>query len=350
MKQTLLEKLPFGTMPDGGEVSLYVLRNKNGAEAKVTTYGAILTEFTIPDRDGKLTNVVLGHDKLEDYLKNKAYFGATVGRTANRIASGQFTLEGKNYKLDTNDDRHNSLHGGWKGFNKQNWSATTDEGTGQSSVTFTHVSKDGEEGFPGEVHVKASYTLTDDNKLIIDYEATSDRTTIINLTNHSYFNLDGAGTGDILDHELMIAADEFTPVDDRLIPTGKLAKVEGTPLDFRKPKKIGAQIKELPESLGGYDHNFVLKKVPAGTFNVEVSSAASGRRMRVTTTQPGMQLYCGNFLDGTDVGHGGPYHRYHGFCLETQGFPDAINNPEFPSPILKKGDVYKHRTVFDFNP
>ncbi|HEY9680978.1 MAG TPA: aldose epimerase family protein [Oculatellaceae cyanobacterium] len=350
MKQALLEKLPFGTLPDGSEVTLFVLQNENGAQAKVTTYGAILTEFVIPDKQGQLANVVLGHDNLADYIKNKGYFGATVGRIANRIAAGEFTLEGTTYKLAQNDDRHNSLHGGLKGFNKHNWNATTHEGAGQSSVTFALVSKDGDEGFPGEVHVKASYTLTDDNRLIIDYEASTDRTTIINLTNHSYFNLDGAGAGDILDHELTIAAEEFTLVDDNLIPTGKLGKVEGTPLDFRKPKNIGAQIKELPESLGGYDHNFVLQKVPEGSYNVQVFSAKSGRRLRVTTTQPGMQLYCGNFLDGTDVGNGGPYYRYYGFCLETQGFPDAINHAGFPSTVLKKGETYKQQTVFDFNP
>ena len=351
MNKTLLEKRKFGKLADGTEVSLYVVRNKHGAEAKVTTYGAILTELIIPDRNGKLANVALGFDSLEGYQKCKAYFGATVGRIANRIDSGKFTLAGKDYLVACNDDRNNSLHGGLKGFDKQNWNATTSESEGSSTVHFKHCSQHMEEGFPGDVDVQVSYTLTDDNTLIIEYLATTNSTTIINLTNHSYFNLDGAGAGDVLEHELMIAADKYTPVNDRLIPTGELAPVEGTALDFRKPKKIGAQIKEVPAHLGGYDHNFVLKsKDEVKGPQIEVSSAASGRRLRVNTTQPGVQLYCGNFLDGTDIGNGGAYHRYHGFCIETQHFPDTVNQKDFPTVVLKKGEKYEHRTVFDFNP
>lgn len=349
MHQTLLEKLPFGTLPDGRETYLYVLKNRHGAQAKITTYGATLTEFIIPNKSGQLANVVLGYDNLADYIACKAYFGATVGRIANRIDSGKFILEGKSYEVVKNDDRKNSLHGGFKGFHRQLWTAATSETEHSTGVTFRHVSEHMEEGFPGAVEVEVSYTLTEENTLIIGYLARARDTTIINLTNHSYFNLNGAGSGDILNHELRIDADHYTPVNERLIPSGEFAEVEGTALDFRRPKKIGAQIKEMPADLGGYDHNFVLRQGKGGA-QIEVSSAESGRRMRVTTTQPGMQLYCGNFLDGTDVGHGGPYHRYYGFCLETQHFPDAINQKNFPSVILKKGETYTHQTVFDFTP
>jgi aldose 1-epimerase len=351
MNKTTIEKRTFGKLPDGTEAALYVLENKNGAKAKVTTYGAILTEFLIPNKEGKLANVVLGFDSLEAYLKCKAFFGATVGRTANRIAAGKFQLEGKNYQVETNDDRGNSLHGGFKGFDKRIWEANTEVNDNSSTVIFKRHSEHLEEGFPGTLTVEVSYRLADDNTLTIGYRATSDQTTIINLTNHSYFNLDGAGAGDILDHELKIAANSYTPVDDNLIPTGAFTDVSGTPFDFRKAKTIGKHIKEMPEHLGGFDHNFVLmSKEEAGGVQIHASSPRSGRQLKVNTTQPGLQLYCGNFLDGIDVGNGGAYFRYHGFCLETQHFPDSINQPSFPSVVLKKGETYSHQTVFDFSP
>jgi aldose 1-epimerase len=351
MNKTSVEKRTFGKLPDGTEASLYVLENKNGAKAKVTTYGAILTEFLIPNKEGKLANVVLGFDSLEGYLGCKAFFGATVGRMANRIAGGKFQLDGKTYQVEANDDRGNSLHGGFNGFNKRIWEANTEVDDHSSTVIFKRRSEHLEEGFPGTLTVEVSYRLADDNTLTIGYRATADQTTIVNLTNHSYFNLDGAGAGDILDHELKIAANSYTPVDDNLIPTGKFAEVSGTPFDFRKAKPIGKHIKETPEHLGGFDHNFVLmSKEEAGGVQIHAFSPRSGRQLKVNTTQPGMQLYCGNFLDGIDVGNGGAYYRYHGFCLETQHFPDSINQPTFPSVILKKSDTYSHQTVFDFTP
>ena len=381
MSKETLEKLSFGFLPEGEEAFVYILKNKHGAIAKATTYGAALTELHVPNSSGELANIVLGFDNLAGYLKHKAHFGATIGRVANRIAAGQFMLDGKRYQLEPNDDRNNSIHGGKAGFDRKLWNVETKKTANSSSVIFKLLSPHLDEGFPGKASVTITYTLTDENNLVIDYQATTDQTTIINLTNHSYFNLDGAGSGNILNHKLRIAADAYTPIDENLIPTGELSSVQDTALDFRQLKSIGAEIEKIPAYLGGYDHNFVLRSSKArrapfnelspkqesslkheasfkteallkkdSTAQIEVISETSGRRMQVTTTQPGLQLYCGNFLDGTDIGNGGAYHRYYGFCLETQAFPNAINQHNFPSVILRPGEIYAHQTVFNFNP
>jgi aldose 1-epimerase len=343
----------FGKMPDGRSVGLYTLKNANGVEAKITNYGGILVSLRVPDRAGKLDDVVLGYDDLAGYLKGTSYFGALVGRYGNRIAKGRFTLDGVEYKLATNNGE-NHLHGGNVGFNRVLWDAkpmTTREG---QALELTYLSKDGEEGYPGNLSVKVVYTLTDKNELKIDYTATTDKDTVVNLTHHSYFNLAGQGTGDILGHQLEIDADRFTPVDSGLIPTGELRPVKGTPFDFTKPTAIGARIGQADEQLKfgmGYDHNWVLKNSSTKLHEAAmVYEPTSGREMQVWTTEPGLQFYSGNFLNGTDTGKGGKvYQLRYGFCLETQHFPDSPNKPKFPSTTLKKGATYHTTTVYRFS-
>jgi len=330
-------------MPDGTDVKQFVLTNEKGMVVKIMEYGAIVTELHAPGPDGKVLNVVCGFDNLSQYLKGHPYFGAAIGRVGNRIARGKFTLNGRDYTLATNDGP-NHLHGGLKGFDKVVWKGKATE----SGVEFTYLSKDGEEGYPGNLSVTVTYTLTDDNELRIDYKATTDAATPINLTNHSYFNL--AGAGSILDHELMLAADRYTPTDETLIPTGKIEPVAGTPVDFRKPTVIGKRLQEIKADPIGYDHNFVLNSGGGEmALAARVHEPKSGRVMEVYTTEPGIQFYTGNFLDGTLTGVGGVvYKQYHAFCLETQHYPDSINQPDFPSVVLNPGEVHVSTTIYKF--
>lgn len=335
----------FGKLPDGRPVDLCTLTSAHGLVAKITNYGTIITELHVPDRHGQLGNVVLGFDNLGQYLGGHPYFGCTAGRVANRIAKGRFILDGQTYTLATNNGP-NHLHGGLKGFDKALWRAEPQSG---ASVKFTHTSPDGDEGYPGNLAVTIVMTLTDANELAIDYTATSDKPTPVNLTNHSYFNL--AGDGDILGHELMLSADAFTPVDDTLIPTGEIRSVKGTPLDFTKLTPIGARFGQLTGEPRGYDHNFVINRAGKGlALAARVCEPKTGRVLEVFTTEPGVQLYTGNFLDGTLTGkRGGVYHRHAGFCLETQHYPDAVNHPNFPSIILRPGHTYHQTTVHKFS-
>lgn len=348
-----MEKGIFGKTPDGQEVEIVHLKNKSGMQAGIMTYGATLVSLTVPDRHGVMSDIVLGFDSLFNYVKESPYFGSTVGRYGNRIGKGLFELNGAKYTLAVNNGA-NHLHGGLKGFDKVVWTVDQKESVEGKSLVLRYVSKGGEEGYPGTLTVKVVYSLTDENELRIDYEATTDKPTIVNLTHHSYFNLSGAGNGDILGHELFIDADRFTPVDEGLIPTGELRSVRGTPMDFTKPEVIGARINAPYEQLkkgGGYDHNWVLNKV-AGTFGLAARAyeKTSGRVMEVLTTEPGIQFYSGNFLDGTLTGKGGKKygHRF-GFCLETQHFPDSPNKPQFPSTALNPGSVYKTSTIYRFS-
>jgi aldose 1-epimerase len=341
----------FGTR-EGRPVNLYTLKNAHGIEIKAMNYGGIIVSIRVPDRKGQFADVVLGHDKLEGYIPNPPYLGAIVGRYANRIANGTFTLDGKAYTLPKNDGP-NTLHGGTtRTFDKVAWEAEPLKG--KNGVAFSYLSKDGEEGFPGNLKVKVTYTLTDSNELLIDYEATADKATPINVSQHSYFNLAGQGTGDILDHEVMINADRFTPVDKNLIPTGELRPVKGTPMDFTTAMKIGARIDDNYEQLQlghGYDHNYVLnRKGPGMQLAARVYEPTSGRVLEVSTTQPAVQFYSGNFLDGTVTGkEDRVYKRRYGFCLETQHFPDSPNHPNFPSTILKPGETFHQKTSFKFS-
>jgi aldose 1-epimerase len=341
----------FGTR-EGRPVNLYTLKNAHGIEIKAMNYGGIIVSIRVPDRKGQFADVVLGHDKLEGYIPNPPYLGAIVGRYANRIANGTFTLDGKTYTLPKNDGP-NTLHGGTtRTFDKVVWEAEPLKG--KNGVAFSYLSKDGEEGFPGNLKVKVTYTLTDSNELLIDYEATTDKATPINVSQHSYFNLAGQGTGDILDHEVMINADRFTPVDKNLIPTGELRPVKGTPMDFTTAMKIGARIDDNYEQLQlghGYDHNYVLnRKGPGMQLAARVYEPTSGRVLEVSTTQPAVQFYSGNFLDGTVTGkEDRVYKRRYGFCLETQHFPDSPNHPNFPSTILKPGETFHQKTSFKFS-
>jgi aldose 1-epimerase len=345
-----VQQQPFGTV-DGRAITLYTLTNSHGMEVRAMNYGGIIVSIRVPDRNGQFADVVLGHENLEGYRPNPPYFGAIVGRYANRIANGTFTLEGKTYALPKNDGP-NTLHGGTKGFDKAVWDAEPLKG--RTGVAFSYFSKDGEEGFPGNLRVKVTYTLTNANALEIDYEATTDKATPINLSQHSYFNLKGEGNGDILDHEIMINADRFTPVDKNLIPTGELRPVKGTPFDFTTSTKIGARIDDNYEQLvlgHGYDHNFVINRTGGGlVLAVRVYEPTTGRTLEVSTTQPGVQFYTGNFLDGTITGKQGHVykHRY-GFCLETQHFPDSPNHPDFPNTILRPGETFHEKTVFKFS-
>jgi aldose 1-epimerase len=354
-EQPMPEPEPFGTTTDGTPVEVYTLRNSKGMEARVTNYGGIILSLMVPDRDGKLADVVLGYDSISGYLKESPYFGAIIGRYGNRIAGGHFTLDGKEYTLAQNDGS-NHLHGGIKGFDKVVWHAEPFDRDGGRGLVFTYTSPNGEEGYPGTLQARVTYTLTDDNELIFDYHATTDQATPVNLTQHSYFNLAGAGNGDILNHVVTINADRFTPVDSTLIPTGELRSVEGTPFDFRTPTPIGARINEADQQLvfgKGYDHNFVLNKTGDAsqpTLAAKVVEPTTGRVMEVRTTEPGLQFYSGNFLDGSLIGKNGvAYKHRYGFAMETQHFPDSPNQPNFPSTILQPGQDYNSRTVYTFS-
>lgn len=340
-------KAPFGSLPDGRKVEVYTLANRHGLIAKVMTYGAILTELHVPDRQGKLGDIVLGFDNLEAYLKGHPYFGATVGRVANRIAKGTFTLDGKTYHLAINN-HPNTLHGGKIGFDKVLWSAKPLHTAFGPAVALSYRSKNGEEGFPGNLTVKVIYTLTNDNTLRIDYEATTDRATPINLTHHSYFNL--AGRGKVLDHIVQINAEQYVPVDENLIPTGSLASVAGTPFDFQTAHSISDKIAQIGNQPEGYDHTYVLKGARGALkYTAKVTDPTSGRVLKIWTTEPGVQFYTGNFLDGTLTGkYGITYEAHDGFSLEAQHFPDSINHPQFPNTVLRPGKVYRQRTVHQF--
>jgi aldose 1-epimerase len=340
----------FGKTPDGTPVYLYTLGNTKGMEVKITNYGGIVVSVSVPDKNGKISDVVLGFDKLGDYLKGHPYFGAIVGRYGNRIAKGRFTLGGKTYTLATNNNE-NHLHGGLKGFDKAVWKAEpirSGEGVG---LKLNYLSKDGEEGYPGNLDVTVIYTLTRHNELRIEYAATTDKPTVVNLTNHSYFNLGGAGT--ILDHELVVNADRFVPVDKGLIPTGQMQIVKGTPMDFTTPEKIGARINQDFEQLktgGGYDHCYVLNSPGLQNIAAKAFCASSGRLLELFTTEPAVQLYTGNFLDGTLEGKGGQtYKKRSGFCLETEHYPDSPNQPAFPSVVLNPGQKYSTTTIYKFS-
>src|SRR5579871_1602342 len=342
---------PFGTW-DGRPVTLYTLTNAHGVEVRAMNYGGIIVSLRVPDRKGELADIVLGHEDLKGYTPNPPYFGVIVGRYANRIANGRFTLDGKTYNLRKNDGP-NTLHGGvTRTFDKVVWDAEPLKGG--MGVAFTYLSKDGEEGFPGNLKVKVTYTLNDDNYLILDYEATTDKATPINVSQHSYFNLKGEGNGDILDHEIMINADRFTPVDKNLIPTGELRPLKGTPFDFTKSTRIGSRIDDNYEQLTlghGYDHNFVINRKGAGmTLAARVYEPTTGRVLEVSTTQPAVQFYTGNFLDGSVTGKSGHvYKRRNGLCLETQHYPDSPNHPDFPNTILKPGEKFHQTTAFKFS-
>ena len=347
-------KRAFGKTGDGKQVDLYVLTNKNGVEADVTNFGAAVVSLKVPDRHGKTDDVVLGYDDLDGYLHDKSYFGATVGRYANRIAHGKFTLNGTTYTLAKNDGE-NHLHGGVQGFNKVVWEAKDVSTAGAAALQLNYLSKDGEEGYPGNLSVQVTYTLTNNNELKIDYAATTDKDTVLNLTHHSYFNLAGQGKGDILQHQLLLHASRFTPVDATLIPTGEIRSVKGTPLDFASATAIGSRIGQDDDQLKlghGYDHNFVLDGGTGGApvLAAQVYEPSSGRVMEVWTTQPGIQLYSGNFLNDTIRGKSGStYQRRAAFCLETQHFPDSPNKPNFPSTILKVGGQFKSSTTYKFS-
>jgi len=347
-----ITKAPFGTA-DGKLVDVYALRNRKGVEARIMTYGGTVVSLSVPDKNGKLGDVVLGYDSLADYQKSTFYFGALIGRYGNRIAKGKFSIDGKEYTLATNNGA-NHLHGGVNGFDKVVWTAHPSvEGDGPH-LELTYRSRDGEEGYPGTLSVNVTYTLTENNELKIVYSATTDKPTVVNLTHHSYFNLAGAGNGDILRHQLTINADRFAPTDSGSIPTGELRTVKGTPFDFTKPVAIGAWIDQDDEQLkygNGYDHNFVINKDGnALSLAATVYDATSGRLMEVFTTEPGVQFYTGNFLSGSIVGKKGQnYPRRSGFCLEAQHFPDSPNQPKFPSTVLRPGQKYEQTTVYKFS-
>jgi len=347
-------KSSFGKSPEGEPVDLYTLTNRNGVEAAITNYGGAVVSLKVLDRSGKLGDVVLGYDLVDGYVADKAFFGAIIGRYGNRIGHAQFSLDGKTYTLARNNGE-NSLHGGVKGFNKAAWKAKEIPAKDGQALELTYLSKDGEEGFPGNLNVRVVYTLTDSNELKIEYFATTDKKTVVNLTNHSYFNLAGPGSGDILGHMLTIEADKFTPVNASLILTGELRDVQETPFDFRKPTAIGARINADDEQIklgGGYDHNFVLRRKGSDAISLaaRVMEPKSGRVMEVWTTEPGVQFYTGNFLDGTAVGKGSiRYTKRSAFCLETQHFPDSPNKPNFPSTELSPGGHYQTTTIFKFS-
>ncbi len=337
----------FGKTPEGTPVELYTLANAKGMTVKIMTYGATVTELFVPDRTGKPGDVILGFDKLAGYLANEPYLGAIVGRYGNRIAKGKFTLKGVTYTLATNDGP-NHLHGGLKGFDKKVWKAEPMSTSDGPALKLTYLSKDGEEGYPGNLTSTVVYTVTGRNELKIEYTATTDKATPLNITNHAYFNLAGPGSGDVLGHEVTMAAERYTPVDGTLIPTGQLASVKGTPMDFTRPATIGSRIAQVK---GGYDHNYVLNMEGSKTpiFAVRVREPKSGRVMEVLTTEPGVQFYTGNFLDGSLKGIGGAYKQHYGFCLETQHFPDSPNQPKFPSSILEPGKTFHSVTIYRFS-
>jgi len=342
-----ISKSEFGKTPDGTTVDLYTLTNARGSVCKIMTYGAVITELHVPDKTGKLADVVLGFDNLPQYIKDSPCFGATVGRFANRIAKGHFTIDGKTYTLAINNPP-NTLHGGKIGFDKVVWKASAVDTPAGPSVVLTHLSPDGDEGFPGNLNVQVTYTLTDTNDIRIDYKATTDKTTTVNLTNHSYFNL--AGSGDVMNQVVQINASKYTPVDAGLIPTGVISDVAGGPLDFTQAKPIGRDMAQIVEKTNGYDHNFV---IDGGGKSVILAAKAvdpvSGRTMEVLTDQPGVQLYTSNNFHGKLVGkYGEAYPIHAAFCLETQHYPDSINKPSFPSTLLKPGETFKSTTIYRF--
>ncbi|MBN1398256.1 MAG: galactose mutarotase [Bacteroidetes bacterium] len=349
---SMIEKTLYGKLPDGREVYQFTLKNKAGATMKVINYGAIVTSMTVPDRSGKYEDVILGYDSLDAYIKDNTFFGSVVGRYGNRIGKGKFKLEGKEYQLALNDGP-NHLHGGKVGYNKVLWTAKEVQDTTGPAIELTYISADGEEGYPGTVTLSVVYTLTENNEFKAEYKGTTDKTTVLNPTQHSYFNLSGSFNNTILDHVISINADAMTPVDNTLIPIGKLLDVTNTPMDLRNPTVIGAHINDDFEQLkiaGGYDHNWVLnnydKKVRAVA---EVYEPKSGRLMTVLTDQPGVQFYSGNFLDGTRKGKGVTYQKRSGLCLEAQCYPDTPNKPEFPSCTLKPGEEYRQTTIYQFS-
>jgi aldose 1-epimerase len=340
-------KKAFGKTNDGKNVDLYTLTNTNGLKTEIMNYGGIVKTLYVPDRNGNLDDIVLGYDTLDEYIKdNSPYFGALIGRCGNRIAKGKFTLNGVEYKLATNNGQ-NHLHGGIKGFDKVVWNAQPLEQDDGPALKLSYLSKDGEEGYPGNLNCTIIYSLTNNNELKISYEAKTDKTTIVNLTHHSYFNLASHGSGDILAHQLMINADRFTAVDEELMPTGEIKPVKGTPMDFTKPTAIGSRINKVK---GGYDHNYVLNSSDGSlALAASVYEPESGRVMEIFTTEPGVQFYAGNFLDGSIEGKGAVYNKHNGFCLETQHYPDAPNKPAFPSIVLRPGAKYTHLTVHKFS-
>jgi aldose 1-epimerase len=336
----------YGTT-QGKEVYMFTLTNKEGNVLKLTNFGAKINWIEVPDKNGNKDNITFGYDTFEGTIKGDKYFGAVVGRYANRIAKGKFTLDGVEYTLPTNDGP-NTLHGGPAGWHSVVWNAEILKDTKYPAVKFTYVSPDMEEGFPGTVHAEITYTWTDNNEIIMDYKCTTDKKTVVNITNHAYFNLHGAGNGDILDHVITLKASAFTPIDSVMIPTGEIRPVAGTPFDFTTPHAIGERINEQYDQLilgKGYDHNFVLDNIDP--VDVTVYDPASGRVLEVITDQPGMQFYTGNFLDGTQIGHGGkPYNYRSGFCLESGHYPDSPNHPDFPSTVLNPGDTLKTQTIY----
>jgi|WetSurSiteA1Bulk_404760.scaffolds.fasta_scaffold01690_5 aldose 1-epimerase len=343
----------FGKLPDGRDVHRYTLKNRSGATAQIIDYGAAITSLQVPDRNGKIEDVVLGYDTVQGYIEGTAYLGSIVGRYGNRIGKGKFQLDGREYQLTVNDGE-NHLHGGKTGFNKVLWEATPVPTSGEPSLDLQYVSRDGEEGYPGTVVLKVRYTLTDKNELQVEYEGTTDRPTILNPTQHSYFNLSGSFTNTILNHQLMIDADGITPVDKGLIPTGQILSVANTPLDFRTSTAIGARIGEANEQLAfgkGYDHNWVLRSGGGKVAKAaELYDPASGRLMTVFTDQPGLQFYSGNFLDGSAKGKNGTAYQHRtGLCLEAQAFPDTPNKPQFPTVTLRPGQVYRQTTIYQFS-
>jgi aldose 1-epimerase len=344
-------KVPFGKTREGKAVDLYVLTNSKGMTVKVMTYGAAITELWVPDKDGKLADVMLGFDDIKGYQRpGNPFFGCVVGRYANRIAKGQFMLGGKVYKLAINNSP-NHLHGGKVGFDKFVWKGAISK-KGKVAAVFARISPDGEEGYPGKLQVEVRYELTDDNALKISYLATTDKPTVVNLSNHAYFNLAGHDKGDILGHEMQLFASKITPTDDTLIPTGKITPVKGTPYDFTEPMTIGSRIKEIKGNPGGYDINYVIDGWDGKKLNraARVREPKSGRVMETLTTEPGVQFYTGNFLDGTAKGKGGAVYRKHaGFCLEAQHYPDSPNQKDFPSVVLKPGQKYRQTTVYRFS-
>ena len=349
-----MKREPFGRLGDGREADLYTLTNKKGMEVAITNFGGIIVSLRVADRIGKIEDVVLGYDSLDGYLTNPASFGATIGRYGNRIAHGTFVLDGKTYNLSKNDG-DNTLHGGTQGFSKRLWAAKDISGKEGPALELTYLSKDGEEGFPGNLSVKVVFTLTEANELVISYSATTDKDTVVNLTNHSYFNLAGQGNGDVLGHMLTLHGDKIAAVDSTLIPTGELRPVAGTPFDFTKSTAIGERINQDDPQIKvgrGYDHNWVLTSPAKGApvLVAEAYEPKSGRVLQVLSTQPGIQFYSGNFLDGTITGKDGKvYNRRYGFCLETQHFPDSPNHPSFPSTELTPGKRYLTTTIFKFS-
>ncbi|MBA24911.1 MAG: galactose-1-epimerase [Candidatus Marinimicrobia bacterium] len=352
-KSISLYEEDYGVLDNGILIKQYIFENDNQMKVKIINYGAIVVSIEVPDKKGKINDVVLGYDSIDGYVQDPSYFGAIVGRVGNRISKGKFSLDGKDYALAINNNE-NHLHGGIQGFNKKVWTPEITESNGLPALKLTYLSPDGEEGYPGNLNLEVTYTISNKNELIIDYFGTTDKATILNPTNHSYFNLSGAGNGDILDHVLKINADYFTPVDKGLIPLGNHESVLGTPMDFLNPKKIGERINNDDNQLKvglGYDHNWVFNNWD-GTLKLGVTlfEPESGRFMEVFTTEPGVQFYSGNFLDGTNIGKNQKAYQYRSaLCLETDHFPDSQNNSNFPSVVLRPGEEYKQKTIYQFS-